>query len=91
MLLAANADLDGAIIATEGALLQHDRLPMPFERARTLLLLGQLQRRLRRQDRAATILAAALDEFQRLGTPLWTERAREQLARTNTGPRGRRC
>jgi ATP/maltotriose-dependent transcriptional regulator MalT len=88
MLLAANADLDGAIIATEHALLQHDRLPMPFERARTLLLLGQLQRRLRRQDRAATILQDALDEFQRLGTPLWAERAREQLARTNTGRRG---
>ena len=34
------------------ALTQHERLPMPFERARTQLLMGQLQRRQRHRDAA---------------------------------------
>lgn len=87
MVLASRGDLEGAIEATEAALAQHDRIPMPFEAARTRLLHGQLQRRLRRQDLAATTLRAAADEFERLGTPLWAQRALDQLARTNIGPR----
>jgi DNA-binding NarL/FixJ family response regulator len=66
----------------------HDRLEMPFERARTQLLLGQLQRRRRRQDAAAVSIGQALDTFDRLGTVVWAERARGQLTRTNVGPRG---
>ena len=50
MLLAATGDLDAASAAAERALAVHDRLPMPFERARTQLLLGQLQRRQRRKE-----------------------------------------
>jgi DNA-binding CsgD family transcriptional regulator len=87
MLQAARGDLDGALTAIERALVQHDRVPMPFERARTQLLLGQVQRRLRRQDQSATTLSAALAEFERLGTPLWARRARSELARVNLGPR----
>ncbi len=45
MLLAARGDLDSASAVAARAIADHDRLPMPFERARTLLLLGQLQRR----------------------------------------------
>ena len=88
MLLATGADIDGAVLAAEEAMVQHDRVPMPFERARTQLLLGQLQRRQRRQDAASTTLRDALDTFERLGTAVWAERARAQLARTNVGPRG---
>jgi DNA-binding CsgD family transcriptional regulator len=87
MVLASRGDLEGALEATEAALVHHDRVPMPFERARTRLLNGRLQRRLRRQDLAATTLRAAVDEFERLGAPLWADRARDQLARTNIGPR----
>lgn len=87
MLQAARGDLDGALTATERALVEHERVPMPFERARTQLHLGQLQRRLRRQDQSATTLRAALAEFERLGTPLWAQRARSELARVNVGPR----
>ena len=87
MVLASRGDLRGAIESTEAALVQHERVPMPFETARTRLLHGQLQRRLRRQDLAATTLRAAADEFERLGTPLWARRALDQLARTNIGPR----
>jgi tetratricopeptide (TPR) repeat protein len=40
LVLAATGDLDGAAKAAEQALGEHQRLPMPFERARTLLVLG---------------------------------------------------
>ena len=59
----------------------HDRIPMPFERARTQLLLGQLQRRQRRKQAASATLREALEAFKRLNTPLWAERARADLAR----------
>lgn len=88
MLLGAQGDVDAATRCVEDAMKQHDRVEMPFERARTQLLLGQLQRRQRRQDAASTTLSDALDTFERLGTAVWAERARVQLARINVGPRG---
>jgi hypothetical protein len=50
MLLAARGDVDGAERMVRKAIAEHARLPMPFERARTLLLLGQLQRRKRQKQ-----------------------------------------
>ena len=85
-LLAARGDVTGAIGMAEMALAHHDRLPMPFERARTLLLLGQLQRRQRKKDTARATLGAALEAFEALGTPLWADRARAELARTSGVP-----
>ena len=76
----------GAVGMAEVALAHHDRLPMPFERARTLLLLGQLQRRQRKKDAARATLSEALEVFEALGTPLWADRARAELARTKVAP-----
>jgi DNA-binding CsgD family transcriptional regulator len=87
MLLAAGGDVDAASAAAAYAITQHDRLPMPFERGRTLLLLGQLQRRQRRKEAASASLNEALDIFERLHIPLWADRARTELARANVGPR----
>ena len=87
MLLAARGDLDAASAAAARAIAEHDRLPMPFERARTLLVLGQLQRRQRRKEFASASLQEALDIFERLDVPLWADRARAELARANVGPR----
>jgi len=67
--------------AAQHAMAGHDRLPMPFERARTQLLLGQLQRRQRQKDLSRTTLREALQAFEAMGTPLWAERARTELAR----------
>lgn len=86
MLLAARGDLDGAAIAAQRAMAEHDRLPMPFERARTQILHGQLQRRQRRKDAATTTLHEALRAFEAMDTPLWADRARAELARTNVSP-----
>jgi len=58
-------------------------LPMPFERARTQLLLGQLQRRQRQKDAATITLTEALAAFEGMNTPLWTDRARNELARVS--------
>lgn len=87
MLLGAAGDLEAAVRSTEEAMVQHDRVPMPFERARTQLLLGQLQRRQRHQETAAASIRAALTTFERLGTAVWAERARTLLAQANIGPR----
>jgi DNA-binding CsgD family transcriptional regulator len=79
--LAARGDLAAAEQAAIDAMAHHQRLPMPFETARTQLLLGQIQRRRRRRQDATTTLTQALHVFDTIGTPLWAERARSELAR----------
>ena len=87
MLLAAQGDVDGALEAARAAMTAHEGLPMPFERARTLLLLGQLERRQRKKESASASLQEALGIFERLNVPLWANRARSELVRANVGPR----
>ncbi|WP_235892457.1 ATP-binding protein [Mycolicibacterium hodleri] len=79
---AAQGELDQAMRSVTTALTEHDRLAMPFERARTLILLGQLQRRLRLKHAAAETLGEALREFERMGAPLWADRVRDEIDRT---------
>jgi len=88
MWMAATGDVEGAVLMAEQAMREHERLPMPFERARTQLLLGQLQRRQRLKETAAATLHEALSTFEDLGAPLWAGRARAELARTNVSPKG---
>lgn len=87
LLLAAQGDLDGALKAAERALAVHGRLPMPFERARSLLALGQIQRRRRQKRAAVAALQEAIEVFEELGTPLWETRARAELDRVVGTPR----
>ena len=86
MWLAARGDVEAAARTAHDAMAQHDRLPMPFERARTQLLLGQLQRRQRQKERARATLREALQAFEAMGTPLWANRARAELARADVVP-----
>jgi DNA-binding CsgD family transcriptional regulator len=53
----------------------------PFERARTLLVLGRLQRRAKQKNAAKQALELARSIFDTLPAPLWSERAAEELAR----------
>lgn len=85
LLLAARGNLGEALEAADLALTEHERLPMPFERARTLLVVGQLQRRARQREVARKLLEEALAAFEGLGTVLWEEKARAELRRL--GPR----
>lgn len=86
MLLATGGDIGTAEQTAHTAMAEHDQLPMPFERARTQLLLGQLQRRLRQKTTAAANLTEALRTFEQLGTPLWASRAKAELARAVVAP-----
>ena len=81
LLHAARGDIDGALTALEGAIAQHDRCTMPFERARTLLVLGRVQRRRGARGRARVTLDEALIAFQQFGAPLWSEQARREIER----------
>jgi DNA-binding CsgD family transcriptional regulator len=83
MMLAVRGDIGAAAAAAQQSMAEHDRLPMPFEHARTRLLLGQLNRRQRQRNAASTELGHALSTFDALNTPLWADRVRAELARTN--------
>jgi DNA-binding CsgD family transcriptional regulator len=77
--------------AFDAALSLHDGLPMPFERARTQLALGERLRRAKQRAEAREPLTAALDAFERLGARPWAERARSELRATGGQASGRRA
>jgi len=78
---AARGDATGAVESLEEAVRHHDRLDQPFERVRTLLGLGGAERRLKQKRAAREVLEEAVEIFERLGTPLWADRARTALGR----------
>lgn len=80
-LLAAQGDLDGAERNIDRALVAHRRLAIPFEQARTELLIGQLHLRRRRRRDAIASFESALASFEALGYLLWADRARMNLDR----------
>jgi DNA-binding CsgD family transcriptional regulator len=86
LLLAARQDPDGAAAAIEQALAHHQHLAMPFELGRTLLAQGQLRRRAKQKRAARESLQQARQIFERLGAPLWAERASAELARIGLRP-----
>jgi DNA-binding CsgD family transcriptional regulator len=78
---AARGRLDEARVAVERAVSILEGLPMPFERARTLLAAGQIYRRRREKSLARKALTEALEAFTGLETPIWAERTRAELTR----------
>jgi DNA-binding NarL/FixJ family response regulator len=81
ILLADRGDPAAALAAMDRALTEQQRLDMPFERARTLLAKGAIERRIRHRAAATQTLQEAADEFERLGAPPWAQRARDELGR----------
>ena len=75
-LLAAPED---AAAPYERALRLHETADRPFDLARTRLLYGEFLRRRRRPGQAREHLRAATEGFERLGCPLWADRARAEL------------
>jgi DNA-binding CsgD family transcriptional regulator len=78
-LLEPDADVD-ALLA--GALAAHAAQPMPFEEARTRLVVGERLRRERRRVDAREQLEAARAAFEAMGCALWERRAATELAAT---------
>ena len=81
LVLAARGDLPGASAAADEAVREHDRLPLPFERGRTLLVRGAVERRAKRKLEARDTLTKALEVFDGLGATLWADKTRAELAR----------
>jgi DNA-binding CsgD family transcriptional regulator len=78
---AARGEAEDAFVTFEEALAEHARAEDPFQHARTLLALGKAQRRAKKRGAARATLEQALAAFERLGAPLWAEKARADLAR----------
>jgi DNA-binding NarL/FixJ family response regulator len=83
LVLAARGDLDAAAGALEQALVEHEACPMPFEQARTLLVQGQVLRRLKRRRKARLALEQAHELFERLGAEPWVARVGGELQRVS--------
>jgi DNA-binding CsgD family transcriptional regulator len=81
LVLAARGDLAGASAAADEAVQEHDRLPLPFELGRTLLVRGAVERRAKRKREARDTLTKTLEVFDGLGAALWADKTRAELAR----------
>jgi ATP/maltotriose-dependent transcriptional regulator MalT len=81
LMAAADGDFQAAFASLNQALKEHERLPMPFELGRTMLALGTVRRRAKQKRPARVVLEEALAIFERLGAPLWVDKARAELAR----------
>jgi len=81
LVLAARGELEKARGAAERSLVEHESCPVVFERARTLLVYGQIRRRLKQKRLARESLEEALTLFGELGAELWAARVREELQR----------
>ncbi len=79
LLLAKQGDNVGALAALATAVDLHGLSTIPFEQGRTLLVLGEHQRRARQRRAARASLERALAFFDELGAKLWTARARDEL------------
>jgi DNA-binding CsgD family transcriptional regulator len=86
LLLAAQGDVARAERALERALAAHERLPMPIERARSLLVLGRIRRRRRKRLAAKAALEEALAIFKAVGSPLWAGQASAEIASLGLRP-----
>jgi DNA-binding CsgD family transcriptional regulator len=78
---AGRGDLKSAGIALERAIAGHELLIDPFERGRTLIVAGTIERRAKRKRKARDALEEAVGTFERLGASIWAERARAELDR----------
>ena len=85
-LVGMDGDLEGALAACDQALSQLERLSMPFELGRTLLVKGMIERRGRHKPAARESLGHALGIFEHLGAPLWADKARKELSKIAPRP-----
>jgi DNA-binding CsgD family transcriptional regulator len=81
LLAAAEGDQPAALAAFERALSDLEGQPYPFERGRTLLCVGIVQRQAQQRTAARGALEQALAIFEALGARLWSEKARAELRR----------
>jgi DNA-binding CsgD family transcriptional regulator len=89
LVTAARGDVEAALTLLERAAREHEAVGDPFGRARALLALGIVRRRLRQKRPAREAIQAALESFEAIGAAGWAEKARAELGRIGgRGPRG---
>lgn len=71
LLTAAQGRIEEALEAADRGTVMFDDLPYPFERARSWLVLGKLQRRAKRKREARQSLHTATAMFEALGAKSW--------------------
>jgi len=81
LLASARRDLDASFSEFENAMRAHELLPMPLERARTLLAYGSMLRRAKQKRAARDKLDQALPILRSLGASAWIKRAESELSR----------
>lgn len=81
LVAAAEGRWADALERADDAVRRARALPVPFELGRALLTAGQVIRRAHGKRPARQALQEAIERFDRLGTPLWAERGRQELAR----------
>jgi DNA-binding CsgD family transcriptional regulator len=86
MIDAAAGRTSGAQSAVASALAWYDRSPLRFDRARTLLIAGQIARRAKAKRQARDLLSEAQREFATFGATAWRAQAAAELARVNVRP-----
>jgi DNA-binding CsgD family transcriptional regulator len=79
LVAAAEADVEQAQLLLEHAVAKHEALDDPFGRARALLALGVVRRRVRQKRAAREAIEAALAGFEDLGAASWVDKARAEL------------
>ena len=81
LILGGRGDFEGAIALAQRAVEIADELGLPFERARALLVLGDIQRRAKHRATARETLESAVAAFDALGAGLWSTKAAASLSR----------
>ena len=82
LVLSHRGDLAGAEAALLESLRRFEKIDVPLQRARTLMALGVLRRRLKQKARARENLHAAHELFVAHGAAAWAARAEHELERT---------
>ena len=80
LVLAGEGDVEAALAALD-ALDLALASALPFDLGLTFLVRGRLHRRLRQRGAAAEAFRQALEVFERLGAPVWSQRTRVELDR----------
>lgn len=91
VLLASKSHYEEAAAGLAEAAASYGQLGLRFDRARSLMILGRAQRRLRKQGAARGSLEQGAAAFDEIGSEGWAEEARGELARVSArrpGPAG---
>jgi DNA-binding CsgD family transcriptional regulator len=86
LISSARGELEAAADHMGRALREHTRVEHPFEKGRTLLAAGAVQRRMKQKRPARELLERARIIFDELGAPTWAAKARAERARVGGRP-----